>query len=129
VRAFGPHFCCWNRLLLPKSCGGVKKEVGAAITVPCVVWTEPGAKGEAAWQPLAVFEALLLSVWYDLSDVRLAEAHDDRASYRRFCGFSSNEPTPERTAFLRFRRVLVTADLDRILFETITAQSKARSIT
>jgi IS5 family transposase len=27
------------------------------------------AKGEAAWPPLAMFKALLLSVWYDLSDV------------------------------------------------------------
>ena len=86
-------------------------------------------KGEAAWPPLAMFKALLLSVWCDLSDVKLAEALDDRASFRRFCGFSSNEPTPERTAFVRFRRALVTAELDRILFETITAQLKARSIT
>ncbi|WP_139832134.1 transposase [Mesorhizobium australicum] len=33
--------------------------------------------------------AMLLSVWYDLSDVKLAEALDDRASFRRFCGFSA----------------------------------------
>ncbi len=32
------------------------------------------------------------------SDVKLAEALDDRASFRRFCGFSRNETTPERTA-------------------------------
>ena len=87
------------------------------------------AKGEAAWPPLAMFKALLLSVWYDLSDVKLAEALDDRASFRRFCGFSSNEPTPEHTAFVRFRRAPVMAELDHILFETITAQLKARSVT
>lgn len=87
------------------------------------------SKGEAAWPPLAMFKALLLSVWYDLSDVKLAEALDDRASFRRFCGFSSNEPTPERTAFVRFRRSLVKAELDRVLFETITGQLKARSLT
>ena len=34
------------------------------------------AKGEAAWPPLAMFKALLLAVWYDLSDVKLAEALD-----------------------------------------------------
>ena len=27
------------------------------------------AKGEPAWPPLAMFKALLLSIWYDLSDV------------------------------------------------------------
>ena len=35
------------------------------------------AKGEPAWPPLAMFKALLLSVWHDLSDVRLAEALDE----------------------------------------------------
>lgn len=57
------------------------------------------AKGEPAWPPLALFKAMLIAVWHDLSDVRLAEALDDRASFRRFCGFSAHEPTPERTAF------------------------------
>ena len=86
------------------------------------------AKGEAAWPPLAMFKALLLSVWYDLSDVKLAEALDDRASFRRFCGFSSAEPTPERTAFVRFRKVLVAAGLDRALFEAVTRQLKAKAV-
>lgn len=53
----------------------------------------PAMKGEPAWPPLAMFKAMLLSVWYDLSDVKLAEALDDRASFRRFCGFSRSEPT------------------------------------
>ena len=61
------------------------------------------AKGEPAWPPLALFKAMLLSIWYDLSDVKLAEALDDRTSFRRFCGFSASEPTPERTAFVRFQ--------------------------
>lgn len=86
------------------------------------------AKGEPAWPPLALFKAMLLSVWHDLSDVRLAEALDDRASFRRFCGFSSCEPTPERTAFVRFRKALVARELDKVLFETITAQLKAKAI-
>ncbi|MFC7557331.1 transposase [Pseudoroseomonas wenyumeiae] len=36
--------------------------------------------------------------------MKLAEALDDRALFRRFCGFSTQEPTPERTAFIRLRR-------------------------
>lgn len=88
----------------------------------------PAAKGEPAWPPLAMFKALLLAVWYDLSDVKLAEALADRASFRRFCGFSSNEATPERTTFVRFRRALVAHGLDRRLFETVTADLKARAV-
>jgi hypothetical protein len=64
-------------------------------------------KGEHGWPPLALFRAMLLAVWHDLSDVKLAEALADRASFRRFCGFSACEPTPERTAFARFRAELV----------------------
>ncbi|HKM61250.1 MAG TPA: transposase [Acidisphaera sp.] len=45
-----------------------------------------GAKGELGWPPLALFRAVLLATWYDLSEVRLSEALDDRASFRRFCG-------------------------------------------
>ncbi len=79
-------------------------------------------KGELGWPPLALFRSLLLATWHDLSDVRLAEALDDRASFRRFCGFAAHEPTPERTAFVRFRAELVRRGLDRTLFEVTTHQ-------
>src|SRR5437868_5469995 len=88
----------------------------------------PAAKGEPAWPPLALFKALLLAVWYDLSDVKLAEALDDRASFRRFCGFAALEPTPERTAFVRFRAELVSRKLDGELFEAVTRQLERRGV-
>ena len=66
------------------------------------------AKGELGWPPLALFKALLLATWHDLSDVKLADAIEDRASFRRFCGFAAFEPTPERTGFVRFRAELTT---------------------
>jgi IS5 family transposase len=80
-------------------------------------------KGEAAWPPMALFRALLLATWHDLSDVRLAAALDDRASFRRFCGYAAHEPTPERTSFDRFRR-----GLDRVLFEAVTHQPEAKGV-
>ena len=86
------------------------------------------AKGEQAWPPLSLFKALLLAVWYDLSDVKLAEALDDRASFRRFCGFAAEEPTPERTAFVRFRRELLARGLDRVLFAAVTDQLDAQGV-
>jgi transposase, IS5 family len=80
----------------------------------------PSAAGEKAWPPLAMFKAFLLATWHDLSDLRLAEALEDRASFRRFCGFARDEDTPERTAFVRFRRLLVAHGLDKSLFEAVT---------
>jgi len=104
---------------------------------PLIDWTEveghlapiyAAVKGERAWPPLPLFKALLLSVWYDLSDVKLAEALDDRGSFRRFCGFAAQEPTPERTAFVRFRRELLVRALDRTLFEAVTGQLEAKGV-
>lgn len=86
-------------------------------------------KGEASWPPLAMFRALLLATWHDLSDVKLAEALDDRASFRRFCGFARTELTPERTAFVRFRGELIHHGLDAALFAEIAAQLKAQAVT
>ena len=86
------------------------------------------AKGERGWPPLALFQALLLATWHDLSDIRLAEALDDRASFRRFCGFAASEPTPERTTFVRFRAELVRRGLDRVLFTAVTSQLARRGV-
>jgi transposase, IS5 family len=80
------------------------------------------------WQPLALFRATLLAMWYDLSDVKLAEGLGDRASFRRSCGFSTREATPERTALVRLRKALIAPALDKALFDEIAAQLKATAI-
>ncbi len=77
---------------------------------------------------MALFKAMLLWIWCNLSDLKLAEAPDDRGSFRRFCRFSASEPTPERTAFVRFRKALVIHGPDKTLFDEITGQLKAKAI-
>ena len=67
-----------------------------------------------------------IAVWHDLSDVKLSEALGDRASFWRFCGFSRTEATPERTAFVRFRKQLLACGLDKELFNEVTRQLRAR---
>lgn len=81
--------------------GGLGSRGGRSLDEMAVVmdWTEvdrllagisSSCKGEAGWLPLALFQALLLAMRHDLSDVRLAEALDDRASFRR--RFGCNQP-------------------------------------
>jgi IS5 family transposase len=70
----------------------------------------------------------MLATWHELAEVKLAEALDDRASFRRFCGFAAHEPTPERTAFVRFRRELVRRGLDRVLFDAVPRQREAKGV-
>lgn len=86
-------------------------------------------KGEKSWPPVALFKALLLAMWHDLSDVRLSEALEDRASFRRFCGFSRTEAVPERTAFVRFRTELARrGDLGGRLFDEVARQLAAKGL-
>jgi IS5 family transposase len=102
-----------------------------------LVGISASAKGELGWPPLALFaarralppaRALLLATWHELSDVRLAEALDDRASFRRFCGFAAHEPRPQRSAFVRFRREPVRGGLDRMLFDAVTRQLEEKGV-
>jgi transposase, IS5 family len=62
-------------------------ELGTLIDWPVadqvLALPDPATKGEKAWPPLAMFKALLLATWYDLSDVALA----DRASSAGFGAF------------------------------------------
>jgi IS5 family transposase len=78
--------------------------------------------------PLSFFKGLLLARWHDLYNAKLGKASADRASLRQFCGFSTNEPTPERTAFVRFRAELVKRGLDRWLFAATTAQLRTKGV-
>jgi len=52
--------------------------------------------GRPGYPPGALFRALLLAQWYQLSDPGLEEALADRLSFRRFCGFGLEDGTPER---------------------------------
>ena len=51
--------------------------------------------GRPGYPPLALFRALLLAQWYQLSDPGLEEALADRLSFRRFCGFGLDDGTPQ----------------------------------
>jgi transposase, IS5 family len=71
-------------------------ELGAAIALPfadfVVAALYSAAKGAKAWRPLAMFKALLLATWRDLSDVALAEALTE--SYRALKPAPSNKTAP-----------------------------------
>ncbi len=88
------------------------------------------AKGEPAWPPLSLFKAMLLSIWYDLSDVKLAEALDDRGSFRRFCGFSVSEPTPRAHGFCAFseRPLLAMAWTGSCSRKSLVSSRQRRSV-
>lgn len=82
-------------------------------------FSQKGA-GRRAYPPLMMFKILLIQVMYNLSDERTAEFLADRLSFRRFCGFAIDEPTPDSTTIGRFRNALQTVEAN--LLDMVNAQ-------
>ncbi len=78
--------------------------------------------GRPGYPPLALFRALLLAQWYQLSDLGLEEALADRLSFRRFCGFGLDDGTPDETTLCRFRGALAERGLAEALFAEFNRQ-------
>ena len=84
--------------------------------------------GRKGYPALAMFKALLLQQWYGLSDPGLEEALLDRLSFRRFCGFTLDDATPDETTFVRFRTGLAEQGLSQALFDEVNRQLEARGV-
>jgi IS5 family transposase len=61
-------------------------------------------EGRPAWEPVKVFRCLLLAEWYGLSDRDLEEALAFRIDFRKFTEIPLDEPGPDATTFVVFRR-------------------------
>ena len=85
-----------------------------------------GGPGRPSYPVLAMFKALLLAQWYQLSDPALEEALADRISFRRFCAFALDELTPDETTLCRFRNALAAAGLAEALMTELDRQLGAR---
>ena len=85
-------------------------------------------EGRPSYPPLAMFKALLLQNWYNISDVELEEALDDRFSFRRFVGLGLEEPVPDHSTVSRFRKALAEAGLDQRLLAELERQLDARGL-
>ena len=88
--------------------------------------------GRVGRQPMGVPKMLrmyLLQQWYGLADEALEDAIYDSQALRDFVGIDlSRESVPDATTLLKFRRLLVTNDLTKALFEEINAHlARARS--
>ena len=80
------------------------------------------AKGGKAWPPLMMFKALLLQVWYDLSDPALEKQLARDLLFRRFVGLSLSESVPDHSTLWRFRQKLDGLGLMSQLLSEINAQ-------
>ena len=102
-------------------------------------WSEParllrgrlhnGRRGRPAYDPLAMFKALLLGELHGLSDTALEDELRDRDSFRRFAGFPAAEPVPDHTTLSRFRAALREAGLHDALYAELQRRLAAQGLT
>ena len=78
--------------------------------------------GRRGYDALGLLKALYLQALYDLSDPGLEEALADQLSFRRFCRFGLDEPTPDETTICRFRNTLVAGNALAACFAEVNAQ-------
>lgn len=84
--------------------------------------------GRPAIPPLGMFKLLLLEIFYDLSDVRVAEELHDRRSFERFCGIDLLEHKVDDSSLVRFRERLIEARLTERLLGIFNKQIDAKGL-
>lgn len=83
--------------------------------------------GPTGYDPLQLFQVLILQNLYGLSDPEMEDMLYDRISFRRFCGFSLNDKIPDETTLCRFRSAL-QGHTDK-LFALILEDIKSKGIS
>jgi len=84
--------------------------------------------GRPSYPLLTLFRSLLLGIWYQLSDVQLAQCLYRDLLFRKFCHLELGGNVPEASTIGRFRTQLVEHDLwDRLLAE-VNSQLEAQNI-
>lgn len=73
-------------------------------------------RGCKAYNPLILFKMQLISIWYNLSDVRTEEMVYDSFSAMNFCGLTIEDSVPDHSTISRFRKELTEKKAyDRLL--------------
>lgn len=86
------------------------------------------ATGRPSYPSLTLFRALLLGVWYRLSDEQLGSCLARDLLFRKFCRLELGSDVPDATTLGRFRAQLVRHDLWEILLGAVNLQLEQKNI-
>jgi IS5 family transposase len=84
--------------------------------------------GRPSYPSLTLFRALLLGVWYRLSDEQLAACLARDLLFRKFCRLELGAGVPDATTLGRFRTQLVRHDLWELLLGEVNLQLEKKRI-
>jgi IS5 family transposase len=85
------------------------------------------ATGRPGYPAQTLFRALLLGLWYDLSDVKLSAQLARDLLFRKFCRLELDQGVPDDTTLGRFRARLGDR-LDAVLAEVVVMLEEARVV-
>jgi len=95
----------------------------------CLLSSVYAAKtGRPSYPLLTLFRGLLLGIWYQLSDVQLAQCLYRDLLFRKFCRLELGGDVPEASTLGRFRTQLVEHDLWDQLLAEVNDQLEAKNI-
>jgi transposase, IS5 family len=86
------------------------------------------ATGRPGYPAQTLLRALLLGIWYGLSDQRLAEQLARDLLFRKFCRLEIDAATPDATTIGRFRAWLEAEERLGGLFDAVKAQLEAKNV-
>jgi len=88
----------------------------------------PATTGRPPYPPLVLFKMSLLQHCYGLSDPQCEELVADRISWRRFVGLGLQDPVPDETTLVCFRRRLRQHGLQEGLLGLVNQQLEERGL-
>ena len=83
--------------------------------------------GRPSFPPEVLFRVLFLEVWANLSDVQVCRELRYNVLYRYFCGIGWDDPVPDDTTLVVFRKRLGEEGFRR-LFERVVEQAKQKGL-
>ena len=75
-----------------------------------------------------MLKIILLQKWFNVSDPGMESLLRDRISFRRFVGLGWEDPTPDETTIVEFRKRLREHGLVSLLFDEATAHLKEQGL-
>ena len=85
-------------------------------------------QGRPSYPPQTLFRALYLGIWANLSDVQLAQQLRFNVLFRWFCRIGWDDPVPDDTTLVVFRRRLKESGVYERLLAHLVEQAKAKGL-
>jgi IS5 family transposase len=86
------------------------------------------AGGAPAEPVVLMLKILMLQKWFNLSDPQAQEQLNDRLSFRRFVGLRGEQPAPDETTIVKFRKRLREAGAEAELFALVGRSIAAQGL-